>query len=148
MNGIGRYGKCGNSVVTAHEIDRKMGFCHYFKVSCTDKSCAWYKTVYTSKDAKMGSRGRNGFDINLRSIIIFREIGRGHSSLETFAGFMNMPPPMNQTAYNDRVKQIHIAYTKQARSSIQMAATEIRKLHLHEEFRDDAVADIFADGLW
>ena len=55
---------------------------------------------------------------------------------------MNMPPPMNKTAYNDSVKQIHIAYTKQSRSCIQIAATEIRKLHLHEEFRDDAVADI------
>ena len=98
----------------------------------------------------MGSRGRNAFDINLRSIIAFGEIGRGHSSLETFAGFMNMPPPMNKTAYNDSAKQVHIAYTKQARSSIQIAATEIRMLHLHEDFRDDAVADIdiSADGSW
>ena len=102
------------------------------------------------QDVKMSSRGRNAFDINLRSVIAFREIDRGHSSLETFAGFMSMPPPMNKTAYNDSVKQIHIAYTKQARSSMQIATTEIRKLHLHDEFRDDAVADIdiSAEGSW
>ena len=43
-------------------------------------------------------------DINLRSIIAFREIGKGLAALETLAGYMNIPVPMNKTAYNDSIK--------------------------------------------
>ena len=41
-----------------------------------------------------GSRGQGAdpFDINVRSIIAFREMGRGHTAMESFFGFINCVP--------------------------------------------------------
>ena len=63
---------------------------------------------------------------------------------------MNMPTPMNKTAFNDSLKIIHHAYQSQSQVSMQYAATEIRKVHLEEEFAETSVVDIAisADGSW
>ena len=36
------------------------------------------------------------YDINLRSVVDFSEMGKGHRAMETFCGFMNMPSPMTK----------------------------------------------------
>ena len=36
-------------------------------------------------------RGEKSKEINYRSIMAFREIGKGHSAIKTFAAVMNMP---------------------------------------------------------
>ena len=43
----------------------------------------------------------------------FREIGKGYMGLglQTFCGYMNMPPPMAEVTYNDTVKsRLHPTY--------------------------------------
>ena len=53
----------------------------------------------------MGRQGVKPFDvINLHAVMAFREIGRGHTAMETFCGYMNMPHPMHIHAYNSLVK--------------------------------------------
>ena len=44
-------------------------------------------------------QGNNPFDINLRTIIAFREIGKGYAGLKSFRGFMNMLPPMTELTF-------------------------------------------------
>ena len=39
------------------------------------------------------------FDINLRSMLVFREIGKGHKAMTTFCGFMNLLKPKSKTQY-------------------------------------------------
>ena len=34
------------------------------------------------------------FDVNIRFVIAFREIGKGHSAVKPFCGYMNMVPQM------------------------------------------------------
>ena len=58
-------------------------------------------------------RGKVPYDVNIRTISAFREIEKGHVDIETFRGYMNMPPTMNKTTYQDSIQQIHSAYTKQ-----------------------------------
>ena len=51
-----------------------------------------------SIDKHIGS-GKVPYDVNLRTVVAFREIGRGHTAIETIGGFMNMPPPMTSKTY-------------------------------------------------
>ena len=46
INSIGKCEQCGGNVATVHNIDFKMGFCHFFKVSCTVAKCTWYIKPY------------------------------------------------------------------------------------------------------
>ena len=62
--------QCGSSVVIEHNVDDEMG------------------------------SGNVPYDVNLRTAVAFREIGRGHTAIETFCGFMNMPPPMTSNTRN------------------------------------------------
>ena len=50
----------------------------------------------SSKEATRDGRGSKPFDVNLRTLLAFREIGKGHAGRETFCGCMNMPPPMTE----------------------------------------------------
>ena len=82
ISDVGKCQNCGADVTAIHQIDGKKGFCHLFKLSC-DKNCGWYKSVYTSKEINKGKQGRKAFDVNIRSVVAFREIGKGHAAMET-----------------------------------------------------------------
>ena len=47
------------------------------------------------------TRGRKPFEVNVRSAIAFREIGKGYEAMHTFTTMMNMPPPLSYQSYND-----------------------------------------------
>ena len=149
ISDVGKCQNCGADVTAIHQIDGKKGFCHLFKLSC-DKNCGWYKSVYTSKEINKGKQGRKAFDVNIRSVVAFREIGKGHAAIETLCGYMNMPPPMNQTTYDDIITQLHGSYMKLANANMKAAADEIRHQNLGEEYAEDNIAniDISADGTW
>ena len=85
---------------------------------------------------------RSRFDVNIRSVIAFREIGKGLTSIETFCFHMNMPPPMSRLTYAEIVNTVHPIYVEAAEESMSTAAAAIRK--------DDALTDIVAsfDGTW
>ena len=91
------------------------------------------------------------YDVNIRYVLAYREIGKGHAAMETVNGYMNMPPPMAIRAYTYIVKNVlHDRYVKCAKDSMQDAALEIRKDILREEYTDEKVVDvdISADGTW
>ena len=57
----------------------------------------------------------------------FREIGKGHSGLGTFCGYMNMHPPMAEITYNETGKfMLHSRYVDVAAQNMKDAAKEIR----------------------
>ena len=52
-------------------------------MSC--KHCNWLSELYSSREIEQNNTpGSNPFDINIRTIMAFREIGKGYSALETF----------------------------------------------------------------
>jgi hypothetical protein len=89
--------------------------------------CNWRKIFNTSKEVRRETRsGRVPFEINARSVVAMREIGKGHSVLEKLCGYLNMPPPMNVTVFNDIQKNVFNAYSDVVNSSMNNAADELR----------------------
>ena len=95
-------------------IGNKQGLCHYFNIECRNISCRWSKCFSTNKEVERDGRGANPFDINLQAILTFLEIGRGHASIKTFCGCMNMPPPMTEATYNNAINTMHPSYVEVA----------------------------------
>ena len=61
--------------------------------------------------------------VNSRTCVTFREMGKGHSSIEKFCMLMNIPPPMILKAYQNIGTKLHPAYTEASTKSMQLAAT-------------------------
>ena len=80
----------------------------------------------------------------------FREIGKGHKGLQTFCGYMNMPPPMADVTYNETVKsRLHPAYVDVARKNMKDPAEELCR-EVSEEYHENTVCDtaVSCDGTW
>ena len=71
--------KCGYRTNTIHELSKKQGFAHYFLISCSNDNCDWTRSFCTSTNLSKDTRGRPAFDVNVRSLLAFREIGQGHT---------------------------------------------------------------------
>ena len=133
---IGKCPNCSSDINFVHDDKSKKGLCHFFCLSCI--SCDWVKTVSSSKqllaaDGIKEDRGRKPYDVNIRSAIAFREIGRGHSAIEKFCGVMNMPPPMNSFSYEKTVTNVLLKhYNTTAEESMKRGAAEAipEKLHV------------------
>ena len=87
-------------------MEGKRGLAHFLEFSCT--KCDWCTTFSTSEEVKKNninnedttkSPGRHAFDINIRLVIVMREIGRGYTALQTLCGFLNIPPPMTKRRF-------------------------------------------------
>ena len=78
--------------------------------------------------------------MNLRSIIAFREMEKGYVGLETFCGYMNMPPPMAEVAYNNTITCTLYVYKEVASSDIQDAGRSLRET-TQECFSEEEVCD-------
>ncbi|XP_065678497.1 uncharacterized protein LOC136093423 [Hydra vulgaris] len=119
----------------------KKGLSSLLLLSCT--KCSWKTKFYTSK--KVASKtSEKSFDINLRSVVGMREIGKGLSALEKLCGFLNLPPPIQKATFNDVQNKILLPYKCVAMQSMINAALEFK-------LRDDTgVSDITVscDGTW
>ena len=66
------------------------------------------------------------YDVNVRSIIAFRQIGKGVSHIETFNRIMNMPPPYTHSTYDDTVKDVLPGYVAAMNDSMLGAASNVK----------------------
>ena len=69
----------------------------------------------------------NAFDINVRSVIAFREIVKGITAMQALCGYMNLVPPMQAVAYNNTQKEVAESYRTVANSSMLKAADELKQ---------------------
>ena len=65
------------------------------------------------------------FDVNTRSVMAFREIGRGRNHIETFSRVMNMPPPYSHSSYDKIVEEITSCYVAAMNDSMIAAAKNV-----------------------
>ena len=115
---------------------KKKGLSCCLKFKC--KNChIWSKEMYTSKKVENEGKGKAPFDINIRSVIAMRVIGRGYSSLEKFCGFLNLLSPMQVGAFNETQKNIAKAYNVVATESMIAAADQLK-----ENVDDQGITDI------
>ena len=107
-------------------------------MSCN--KCQWTYSTYTSKSIeKASTHGVNALDVNVRSVIAFREIGKGHSAMQHFCGYMNMVPPIQPNAFYNIQKDVVDNYKAVAEISMKKSADELK------ETSDLAVS---CDGAW
>ena len=102
---------------------------------------------------------RSRYDVNIRSIIAFREIGRGLSHIETCHRIMNMSTPYSHSTYYDTVKDVLPHYIGTMNESMTTAAANLKAQDIVPEntesdvLDDDAVlalydCDVSLDGSW
>ena len=75
-----------------------------------------------------------------------REVGIGQKGLVTLCNIMNIPEPMNYSAYENVNNKLYIAYSEVARESMPKAADEIRQQTLGDNFSNNAIANIKVSG--
>ena len=66
------------------------------------------------------------YEINIRSVLTFREIGSGHEAMKTFTTMMNMSKPLAIASFNDINNNLHQIYVDTSLQSTKSAANEVR----------------------
>ena len=66
------------------------------------------------------------YEINIRSVLTFREIGSGHEAMKTFTTMMNMSKPLAIASFNDINNNLHQIYVDTSLQSMKSAANEVR----------------------
>ena len=108
---IGSCPICAAKLYYFHNKDAKKGLAHFINISCTE--CDWDSTYSSSKEVQneISKQGNNAFDINTRSVIAMREVGKGFTALKTFSNIQ---------------ESIGSCYVKFAKANMKAAADDVR----------------------
>ena len=115
-------------------------------------SCKQFKyefNRYTSNQIyKSNSKqGRNLFDVNLKVIIAFHEIGKGHEAIKDFSRIMSMPC-MNKNPFNNAMKKLSKAYHSAALQSMKNAVNKVKNSSTNKRATGEALIKVPIDGIW
>ena len=93
--------------------------------------------------------GLKPFEVNLRVVMAFREIGRGREAMCTFTAIMNMPPPLTNHNYDRINSKLHKVYKEGSSESMKAAVSGLRAV-VNANASDDEIIDcgISIDGTW
>ena len=82
---------CAQMLFLGIDLAQKKGLCHTLAVKC--KNCDVSSSFCTSKPQSSYTRGKDRaspfYDMNLRTVLAFREIGNGYEALCNFCTIMN-----------------------------------------------------------
>ena len=117
---------------------KKKGLAQVSNLECP---CGWSKTIFSSKRIDE-TNNKSRFDVNLRTVIVFREIDKGLSAIERYCSHMNTPSPMTNFTYSVLLGILHHLYVTAAEESMNKAASAVRN--------NESITDIDAsfDGTW
>jgi len=136
---VGHCPRCKrNTVELSIDPGKKKGLSHEIMLSC---SCSWSHTLFSSCKIDQ-TDSKSSFDVNVRSVIAFREFGQGWQSIETFCRIMNIPPPMTNLTYTETVNKLHPLYLQAAEKSMSDAAAAV----IENDDTTNIVASL--DGSW
>ena len=111
---------CSAKIEVTDVLSSRMGFANKLQFCCT--SCSWVKRWYLSREcATKEGRGRNFYEVNVRMVTAFREIGKGHNGIENFARCMNIHG-ISKSAYLNLYEDLYDAYENAAEASQKKAA--------------------------
>ena len=86
--------------------------------------CGWSFTTLSSKRVDENNK-KSRLDINICTVIAFREIGKGMTAMESFCSHMNIPPPMRNVAYTEIINTVN-PHVVTVEESMDNAAAVIR----------------------
>lgn len=86
-------------------------------------------------------------EVNGRSVLAMRAIGRGRTGLATFCGMMSMPPPVSPRHYSSYNLKLKEASDVEREKSMSAAAAHLREV---AKAKDDEIVDVkvTCDGTW
>ena len=97
---VGRCPECNSGIDVVIDFAHKKGLAQNIDMNCDGGTdCECHYSTYLSETVKVGEHKR--FDVNVRSIVAFREIGKGITHLKKFNRLMNMSPPLSQSNYQE-----------------------------------------------
>ena len=98
-----------------------MRLCNFFQMKCSSDDCPWTKNTATSsflnKEVVTGKVPRN---VNIRSVLAFREFGREDAAIKTCCGVVNIPSMTSKT-YRKTTENMPCVYMDSARESTKVA---------------------------
>ena len=106
------------------------------------------KVVFLPVKKLKSTKGRPPFEVNIRTVLTFREISKAHTAIKKYCGFMNMLKSINDSAYAGIVSRLTVAYKDIANASMSIAAEDIRNENIDTMMDDTNDIDISADGAW
>ena len=143
---IARCSLCHSEMVFENNLEKRKVLSCCLVFNC--KGCDWTKEWFTSPPVKrkQGTPGPQAFDLNIRMVFAFREIGKGYKAMSTFSNFMNLPPPMAKNTYKSINNTLHQAYESVAEESMQAASKELHQLS--EQTSEIKDCQVSVDGTW
>lgn len=107
----------------------KKGLARCQQIKCC--SCEYFNEFYTSPQVEstkdIRCRGMKTMEVNVRAVYGFRSIGIGHALIKKLCGYLNMPPPMQKSAYDDISNRIKLASKEIAEKSMSDTADSLRQ---------------------
>ena len=84
--------QCHSEVKLVDNLQEKRGLERKVSLSCQNLECDFLYSNYTDNPCKTNKKkeGRKPYEINVRTIIGFREIGQGHKGIENALRCMNI----------------------------------------------------------
>ena len=131
-----------NTIKLVDILPKKKGLASCLALECSN--CNFTHQFYSSKNVDTGKSGMKMFDINVRTIYGMRAVGGGHSALEKFCGYANMPKPMTQNNYDKVSRQIMVATQNIAERSMKDAANDLKG----DSDVDITNVPVSVDGTW
>ena len=81
---------CGCDIDSHVDMKKKCGYSNYIVLQCKNMESGWKYSFNSSK-----KQGRS-YEMNVRAVLAFREIGKGHNAMTTFNKVMIMPAPLTR----------------------------------------------------
>ena len=121
---------------------RKRGLARYLPLKCS--SCLYVNEFCTSKTVqrKQRGKGRNMYEINIRSVYGFRQNGSGYDHLKKLWCILDMPEPMRANNYSNISNSLQESAKLVAENSMASATAELRGTN------ETADVGVSVDGTW
>ena len=134
---------CDGSANTFVDFKNSKGFamsvysqCHH----CTkSKSSVLFSTSKKVCEEQGGENPKGSYEVNLRIVTFVRELGKGHTALDTFLSVMNTTT--SHSSYDGLLAKLHSASLSMAKESTAQGGIELK-----EEVSSDTIVSI--DGTW
>lgn len=138
--------ECSSTLSIVNDLSKRKGLACCVYIHC--EGCGWYQKFYSSHQFdRPNKNGPKPYDINVRSVVAFREIGKGYESIKKFCGLMNTPPPMSKSTFITINDNIADSYMNAAEKSMKDAAIELKELN-NTPVDNLLDIDVSGDGAW
>ena len=143
---------CNSPLKMEIDMQRKSGLCHEVKVFCPNCNFSQYfdTSVRQSKLTNAKS-GKPFFDVNLRTVLAFRELGKGYEAMVNFSTIMNMTKPMTCSSYQNCIDEIHKAFEEEKTLSLKKVGLMVSYTTTSKEAKtasEVSQCTVSLDGTW